>query len=105
VSDRSLIVLPRADQDAIEIYATIAADNPAAADRFSAALQSEYMQLKSFPHMGRATEFQGHGLRGLRSCPLSVFPSWLIFYRVTRETVEIVRVLHGARDLRRALRT
>ena len=83
---------------------TIAADNFAAAERFERAVRSEYARLKAFPHMGRAREFRGRELRGLRSCPLTGFPSWLVFYRVRGETVEIVRLLHGARDLPRALR-
>jgi toxin ParE1/3/4 len=41
-------------------------------------------------------------LHGLRSWRMRGFESWLVFYRVTEEAVEIVRVLHGARDLEAA---
>lgn len=102
--DRSLIVSPRADEDAVEIFAAIAADNRAAAERFRMALERQYARLRAFPHLGRAREFRARGLRGLRSCPLTDFPSWLVFYRIGRGTVEIVRVLHGARNLPLALR-
>ncbi|HWB48592.1 MAG TPA: type II toxin-antitoxin system RelE/ParE family toxin [Stellaceae bacterium] len=40
-------------------------------------------------------------LPGLRSLP---YGRYMIFYRISEEEVEIVRVLPGARDVRRALR-
>ena len=46
-----------------------------------------------------------HGVRGIpTTCGTTcgngvVSGSYLLFYRVTADTVEIVRVLHGARDL------
>jgi len=39
---------------------------------------------------------------GLRSLP---FGRYVIFYRALDDGSEIVRVLHGARDLRRALQS
>jgi toxin ParE1/3/4 len=38
---------------------------------------------------------------GLRSFP---FGRYVIFYRPLDDGIEVVRVLHGARDIRRALR-
>lgn len=103
--DQTLLVAPRADQDALEIFVAIASDSPTAAERFERALRSDYARLRTFSRMGRAREFRGRDLKGLRSCPLTGFPSWLIFYRVRGDTVEILRVLHGARHLPRALRS
>ena len=51
------------------------------------------------PEMGRLREFSNARLRGLRSWRIRGFEHWLVFYRVTDEAVEVVRVLHGARDL------
>ena len=102
---RALSVTPRADQDVLEIFVILAAVSPAVAARFEAAVRSEYARPQAFAYLGRAREFRHRELRGLRSCQLTGFPSWLIFYRVRQSTVEIVRVLHGARDLPRALRS
>jgi toxin ParE1/3/4 len=43
--------------------------------------------------MGRARE---ELLPGIRSFP---FERYVVFYRVVKKTVEIVRLLHGARDI------
>jgi len=36
---------------------------------------------------------------GLRAWPIDGFRNHLVFYRPTDEGVDIVRVLHGARDI------
>ena len=36
--------------------------------------------------------------------PVASFEDYLIFYRPTKRGIDVVRVLHGARDLRRILR-
>jgi toxin ParE1/3/4 len=56
-------------------------------------LVEAFSRLLSMPDMGRARE----ELRpGMRSYP--VYP-YLIFYRVTPTYVEVLRVIHGSRDL------
>ncbi|PYJ71420.1 MAG: hypothetical protein DME76_02100 [Verrucomicrobia bacterium] len=43
-------------------------------------------------------------LRGVRSFQLeSPFQKFLLFYRVTETTLQVWRVMHGARDLPRRL--
>ncbi|MDX2006292.1 MAG: type II toxin-antitoxin system RelE/ParE family toxin [Meiothermus sp.] len=63
------------------------------ADAFIDRLQTTFSTLDSFPDIGRA---RANLAPGLRSIPEG---SYLIFYRPTSSEVEIVRVLHGARDL------
>lgn len=103
MSERRVVVRPRAADDVVEIFATIAADDPRAAERFEASVRRECDLLAAFPHLGRARGFRAPDLRGLRSRPISGFGSWLLFYRVESNAIEVVRVLHGARDLPRAL--
>ncbi|MGH9741426.1 MAG: type II toxin-antitoxin system RelE/ParE family toxin, partial [Candidatus Acidiferrum sp.] len=50
------------------------------------------------PNSGRLRE---ELLPGIRSFP---FGSYLIFYRVVTKAIEIVRVLHGARDIENIFR-
>jgi toxin ParE1/3/4 len=49
------------------------------------------------PARGRSRDTLAPGLRSVRSAP------YLVFYRVTGTSVEIVRVLHERRDLAAAL--
>jgi toxin ParE1/3/4 len=105
MAERRVVVRPRAADDIVEIFATIAHDDLRAAERFEAAVRRECGLLATFPHLGRARGFRSPDLQGLRSRPISGFGSWLLFYRITADAVEIVRLLHGARDLPNALRS
>ena len=97
--ERRIVVRPHAADDIEEIFATIAADQPGAAERFESSVRRECELLAAFPYLGRARAFRSPALRGLRSRPISGFASWLVFYRVEGDVIEVVRVLHGARDL------
>ncbi len=81
-----------ADLDAIWLY--IANDSPLSADRFLERLVTTLTTtLSTLPLAGRTRdEFEA----GLRSFPVE---NYIAFYRVRKSTVEIVRIIHGARDL------
>jgi toxin ParE1/3/4 len=49
--------------------------------------------------MGVLCGFRKPATRRLRRWPVKSFESWLIFYRARRDGVEIVQVMHGARDI------
>jgi toxin ParE1/3/4 len=80
----------RADLD--EIWLFIAQDNPEAADRFIRLIVSRFPTLASMPYLGRQ---RAELSPGLRSFPVQ---RYIIFYHPREDGVEIVRVLHGARD-------
>jgi len=84
---------PAAEADLEGIFDHIAADNPAAAAGFVARLEELAARLAETPGMGRA---RPDLLPELRSFPLG---SYLLFYRPGIDGIEVVRVLHGARDL------
>lgn len=48
--------------------------------------------------------FQSAALKRVRRWPVKGFDNWLIFYRPKRDGVEILRVIHGARDIENLLR-
>lgn len=81
----------RSDLEGIWFY--IAQDNPAAADKFIQAVVTRFPKLAAMPGLGRPREELS--LR-LRSFPVG---RYVIFYRTIENGIEIVRVLHGARDL------
>ena len=94
---------PKARRDLAEIAAYIAFDNPSAADRFLIAAEDAFDKLARMPGMGALHEFSEPKLKDLRSWPITRFRNYLIFYRQTENAIEVVRVLHGARDIRRLL--
>jgi len=92
-------VSPEAREDLDEIHAYISEDDLEAADRVLEAALSTFATLAGMPGMGRPRTFKHSELSGLRSFRIDGFRNYLIFYRVVSDGVEIVRVLHGARDL------
>ncbi|HVM48598.1 MAG TPA: type II toxin-antitoxin system RelE/ParE family toxin [Candidatus Acidoferrum sp.] len=82
-----------ANRDLQEIWLFIAQDNQDSADRYIRLIVSRFPKLASMPQMGR--ERRDLAAR-LRSFPVG---SYVIFYRPTEDGIEVVRVIHGARDL------
>ena len=94
----------RARQDILELVTYIAADNPIAA----AALYDAYEHilattLTEMPDIGRPYPSAEARLQGVRTLSVGRFRRYLIFYRRTDDEVEVLRILHGARDLRSIL--
>lgn len=85
---------PDARADLLDIAAFIAQHNPRAAARLVVRLEETCLLLAKRPLIGRRRDDIEPDLHG--------FPvgSYLILYDVIEGGVEIVRIVHGARDLR-----
>jgi toxin ParE1/3/4 len=59
--------------------------------------------LQENPAIGSPRRFRHKKLQGIRMWPIKEFPHVLLFYLTKRDEIEIVRILHGARDLPRLL--
>lgn len=86
-------ITPRASEDLIEIWSYIAADSVANADAFIDKLCETMQVLSRQPGSGRHRDELASGIR---SFP---FGRYIVFYRAVTSGIEIVRVLHGARDI------
>ena len=89
---------PQARHDAIDAALYIAADNAEAAERFLKALESTCERLAAMPAMGMRQHLKDATLYELRVFPIRDFEKYLIFYQPLGEGIEIIRVIHGARD-------
>lgn len=69
------------------------------AQRFLDAVQSTFEALAKMPKLGALCTFRKPALRRLRRWPVKGFENWLIFYQPKRNGIEIVHVIHGARDI------
>jgi toxin ParE1/3/4 len=93
---------PQAREDLLDIYVTIGFDNPSAAERMFSAIEAHADMLASSPRIGvRRPEIAP-------STRILVEGLYLILYETHPdsndgpvESVEIVRILHGHRDLSR----
>jgi len=86
-------ISPRASGDLTEIWSYIADDSAGNADAFIDKLYETMQLLSRQPGSGRHRE---ELTSGIQSFP---FGRYIIFYRAVTGGVEIVRVLHGARDI------
>lgn len=95
-SKHTLRYLPIAQTDLIEIFDFIAQDSPNRALAFVEKLHKRIGILVQHPLLGRIPrhpKLQEYGYRVL------ILESYLIFYIIRGETVEIHRVVHGSRNL------
>ena len=94
-----------AQRDLIAIYRHYAREaGLRIADRFLAAAEKTFRLLAGMPGMGTRYDYDHPALAELRVFPLSSrFKVYLVFYKPVADGIEIVRVLHGARDIRRIL--
>jgi toxin ParE1/3/4 len=99
VTERRILRRPAADRDVRQAALVIAADNPSAAIRFVDAVRATEKLLLDAPGVGTARDYGNPALAGMRWHSVKGFRRYLIFYIPRSDGIEIVRVLHGARDL------
>jgi len=62
------------------------------------ALEDTCTQLVALPGMGSVRHFVQAGLQGVRVVPVTGFEHYLIFYAPIGNRIQVIRVLHAARD-------
>jgi len=72
---------------------------PQVADRFLAAVKETFEVLATMPRMGPLCGFRRAATRRLRRWAVQGFENWLIFYQPKRNGIEVVHLIHGARDI------
>ncbi|MEJ1967714.1 MAG: type II toxin-antitoxin system RelE/ParE family toxin [Rhizomicrobium sp.] len=86
-----------AENDIEDIALYISADSTSSAERFGVEFRDALERIRAFPGLGRSIPGKPH----LHSMRVSArFWRYLIIYRLENSGVVILRVLHGAMDLR-----
>ena len=94
-----VVILPRADADADEILAYLAKrSGPATADKYNALFNEVYDRLAVDPDMYAARPALGRNIRAT-----VVWPYLVIYEHTSPDVVNILRILHGSRRIRRSL--
>ena len=96
---RRIIISDDAFNDLDKSSAAIGRDAPQASVRFLQAAQRTFDLLVEMPRIGAPRDYDNPELTGMRFWPVPRFRKYLIFYRVTGERIEIVRVLHGSQNI------
>ncbi len=82
-----------ARDDLVDIWEFISEHDELAADRYIEHLRLRALELIRYPHLGRMRREIHPGIRCL------LFRNHLIFYRVKKTSIQILRILHGSMDL------
>jgi toxin ParE1/3/4 len=105
VSESRYVVRPKADQDLENqayYYATIV--NPDVGHRFFVAAHGTFSLLATQPNMGWHARLRHADLKDLRVFRVKGFERILVLYLPLPGGVEILRVVHGSRNLQALLR-
>jgi toxin ParE1/3/4 len=95
---------PKAAADVEEIADYIAKDSLESALRFLDCVEWTLLQLAKLPGCGSSFLSAHPELRNLRVFRVGDFRNHVIFYIEHVDAIEVIRVLHGARDLDSELR-
>jgi toxin ParE1/3/4 len=100
VNEARYVIRPKADQDLDEqayYYATEA--GPEVGHRFLLSAHDTFSLLATQPHMGWHPKLRHPHLRRVQVFRVSGFERMLILYRPIESGIEVLRVVHGSRNV------
>lgn len=97
---RLILKRPKAERDIEECFVYIGTENLDAALRFLISVEESLELLARNSEIGVVREFASSKYFGLRMWPVRGFDRYEIFYLQDETSIDVVRVLHSARDLK-----
>lgn len=67
--------------------------------RFYRSAEQAFQLIARRPGIGRRIPYRNSLLAETRMSVMKGFPKHLIFYRISEDETEVIRVIHGARDI------
>jgi toxin ParE1/3/4 len=74
------------------------------ARRFLQSANSAFEELAQMPQIGASRTFRNPRFAAVRMWPIRGFERFLVFYRPVKGGIEVLRVVHGARDIETVFR-
>ena len=90
--------MPEVHKDIAEIGLYFAERDRDIEERFYQAVLKTVNGLAASPNLGERCSFRNPKTKGMRIWQVYGFSNYLIFYHPQDERLEVLRVLHGARD-------
>lgn len=87
------------DEDVLELARYLIDQSEDAARRFVDAVQTTLKNLAQTPGMGSRKEFDDPELADVRSWRVDGFPNHLIYYFPLSDGIDVLAIIHGARDV------
>ena len=94
-----IIKRPAAGRDIEECFVHIAQDNLDIGVTFLVAVEDSLERLADFPFIGTTRDFQDKELPSVKVWPVKGFENYLIFYTANEDVIDVIRLLHGSRDI------
>jgi toxin ParE1/3/4 len=99
-----MVQAPRVQSHLIEYYSRIIQDKVVPGERFLEVAAESFERLAESPMIGTAWPTSRRHLAGIRCYPMpGPYRSYVIFYRVVEDSIQVLGILHGARQLDRAV--
>jgi toxin ParE1/3/4 len=89
-----------AENDVVEHAQYLQDRSAEAAIHFLDAFDASLALLQRTPEIGGICRFENRLFDGIRVWPIGGFKSYLIFYPILSDEIEVLRVIHGSRDLK-----
>lgn len=100
----SIVILPAARADLLDQAEYFDLNGgEALGDRFVLKCEAAFQRLIQHPESGTRVRHRHAKLTGCRFILVPGFDQLMVYYRLTQSSIEIVRILHGARDVGAAL--
>jgi len=96
---KTLYIRPRASADIDDIADYITTDSPEVATRFLDSIEQAFARISEQPGIGSRRYTQPPYPEILRFWPVPTFQKYLVFYLDLPDCIDVLRVLHGARDI------
>ena len=90
---------PEAERDIVEIGLYIAETSLTYSDLFLESVETTLIALARMPRVGFTRNFRNPKYADIRIWRVKGFENYLIFYRPITDGIEILRIIHGARDI------
>ncbi len=95
---QAYLIRPQAEMDLDRHVHTIALDNLEAGLRLYDLAAETYEKLSDLPYLGVSYHTDKPELASIRYIAIKEYSRYLVFYKPTGQTVEIIRVLHARMD-------
>lgn len=94
---------PGVDDDIYHIAVYLLGENESVAHRFVDAVQETLKDLARMPGWGSIKHFRDPALFEVRSWRVKGFRNYLIYYLIADDGIDVLAIMHGARDIERLL--
>ena len=84
-------------------YYLVNRDLPEIASRFKDAVKRTVREVSLHPQIGAPVHSRNLHLQGLRAWPVQRFPAIRVYFVVEKQTLKVLRILHGKQNVRKIL--